>query len=456
MTWAMRKQLTHWGITAAIVLLITVAGLVTLNALRLVRAFESMGRVHALITNLYETDSLLDNAHLAVTTYLLHGKSGSLSAYQIAEEKVPLHLGEFKRLNNDPAFPPDLVRAYETGVARLLALYPPLIEHYLDGRISRALRTMEMQRDDALHDENDRIIRELQQIAWKLLAEREAAEKRALKKTLIVATIGGLIGLALLWIVYQLLQHEIRRREQVEADLRASQAARLQSEKMASVGVLASGMAHEINNPMGVILGFAQAIGRRLRADDPLSTPVKSIERESVRVKNLVQDLLTFSRTGQEESHQPVDLRTILETVLPPIEERARAAAIRIDRSLDSSLPPIMANRIQIQQIVQNLCANAIDAMPQGGVLTLGTRRSPERNDCIDLQIGDTGMGIPEDIQTRIFEPFFTTKEIGKGTGLGLSVVYEIVQKHHGAIQIQSTPGRGSLFTITLPIQSSL
>jgi PAS domain S-box-containing protein len=227
-----------------------------------------------------------------------------------------------------------------------------------------------------------------------------------------------------------------------------------QSEKMSAVGQLAAGVAHEINNPLGVILGFAQALVRRLQANDPLEMPLKSIEREAVRCKNLVQDLLTFSRASKME-REPMQINRAVEGALSLISAQARMGRIEVKKDLAPDLPRIMANQNQLQQIIINLANNAMDAMSQEGVLTISTEHLREGAlSWVCLKVLDTGSGIPADIQSRIFDPFFTTKPVGKGTGLGLSLVHEIVQKHSGSVEVHSRPGHTE-FVIKFPVHST-
>lgn len=224
-----------------------------------------------------------------------------------------------------------------------------------------------------------------------------------------------------------------------------------QSQKMSAIGQLAAGVAHEINNPVGVILGFAQSLAKRLKEDDPYAMPVKSIEREAQRCKILVQNLLTFSRKD-EANMTRLDLNEAVESVVGLIEAQARIKSVAIVKDY-GSLQPIRGDMNQLQQVVINLCGNALDAMPGGGRLTLSTRHRTleDRGECV-LVVEDTGGGIPQDIQKNIFDPFFTTKEPGKGTGLGLSLVYEIVKKHGGRIEVRSEAGRGAAFTASFPV----
>ncbi len=260
----------------------------------------------------------------------------------------------------------------------------------------------------------------------------------------------------------------------------------IQSDKMAAVGQLAGGVAHEINNPMGVILGFAQSIAKITKEDDPLYKPLKAIEREAIRCKNLVSDLLTFSKT--ERVHPEItDINKTIDETLSLIEAQAKVKDVKIIKYYGTDLPRVVTNKNQIQQVIINLCNNAIDAMHSGGRITISTdvsaahkpatgvesreqrgsannvvARLPRsvneiKDDALSLQyleiiVSDTGQGMTEEVKKHIFEPFFTTKEVGKGTGLGLSLCYETIQKHNGTIEVESEVGKGTTFIIKLPI----
>ena len=227
-----------------------------------------------------------------------------------------------------------------------------------------------------------------------------------------------------------------------------------QSDKMSAVGQLAAGVAHEINNPLGVILGFAQASLRRIQPGEMLELPLKSIEKEAVRCKNLVQDLLTFSRVSKIE-REPMDLNHTIEGALSLVTAQAKVSRIEVRRELAPDLPRFMGNTNQIQQVIVNLANNAFDAMQDQGTLTVRTENLQEGPlSWICLKVSDTGSGIPPEIQSRIFEPFFTTKPVGKGTGLGLSLIHEIVKKHSGMIDVKSRPGL-TQFIIKWPVRQA-
>ncbi|MCB4756606.1 MAG: PAS domain S-box protein [Elusimicrobia bacterium] len=240
---------------------------------------------------------------------------------------------------------------------------------------------------------------------------------------------------------------DITERKKLEAMLH-------QSEKLSAVGQLAAGVAHEINNPLGIILGFAQSIKSQASSDPSLSTALEFIEKEALRCKDLVQNLLVFSRSSRQDQQEEVDIKNAVEESLSLILAQSRVKDVELIKDLKEDLPPLVANKNQIQQIIINLCNNAMDAMPEKGTLTVRTDRLQKNgSDWIVVEVSDTGAGIPEEIQSRIFEPFFTTKEVGKGTGLGLSLVFEIVQRHKGTIDVKSEVGKGTTFTIYLPVQ---
>lgn len=236
---------------------------------------------------------------------------------------------------------------------------------------------------------------------------------------------------------------DVRERLKMERDM-------VQNAKLSAVGRLASGVAHEINNPLGVILGFAEGILFDLKAGDPLEDPLRQIEKETIRCRDLVQDLLTFSRVSRSE-REPLDLNQTVESALSLIKAEARLHNVEIVTSLAPNLPPVLGTPNQIQQVVINLSNNALDAMSDHGTLTVKTDLlKEEKLTWVTLSVIDTGSGIPADVLSRIFEPFFTTKPIGKGTGLGLGLVHEIVQKHSGTIQVESRPGH-TVFLVKFP-----
>ena len=198
-----------------------------------------------------------------------------------------------------------------------------------------------------------------------------------------------------------------------------------------------------------MILGFSQQLVRDGVEGDRWLTPLKSIEREALRCKTLVQTLLAFSRNQKSTATLTLqDLPRVAEEALALIVTLARSKGVEITRAFEKDLPPVPVDGQQIQQVLINLCTNAVDAMPNGGRITVGLSRQGDR---ALISVADAGTGIPPDVQEHMFEAFFTTKEVGKGTGLGLSLISDIVKKHQGTINVRSEMGRGTTFTIALP-----
>ncbi|TPW20616.1 MAG: PAS sensor protein [Elusimicrobia bacterium] len=227
-----------------------------------------------------------------------------------------------------------------------------------------------------------------------------------------------------------------------------------QSEKLSAVGQLAAGVAHEINNPLGVILGFAQAAARRLAPGDVLELPIRSIEREAQRCASLVKSLLTFSRQTRPQVEE-LDLNETAASTLTLVETRAKVRGVAVVREF-AAKGRVRGDRIQLQQVVLNLCNNAVDAVREGegGVIVLRTRdEAGAAGPTVVLEVEDNGAGIPEDVMGKIYNPFFTTKEVGQGTGLGLSLVHEIVKRHRGDISVRSLVGSGTTFSVRLPAE---
>ncbi|HBB67695.1 MAG: hypothetical protein A2X28_09695 [Elusimicrobia bacterium GWA2_56_46] len=246
---------------------------------------------------------------------------------------------------------------------------------------------------------------------------------------------------------------DITARKRMEAEKAELQAQLMQAGKMSAVGQLASGVAHEINNPLGVILGFSQSVLKKFKENESLAVPLQSIVREALRCKDLVQNLLVFSRAQKNNQGAMIDLNAALASALSLIQASTKTCNVELVREFRDDLPKIYADMFQLQQVLINLANNAVEAMPKGGTLSVRTAFSDKRPGYVAIEVRDTGAGIPKELQAKIFEPFFTTKEVGKGPGLGLALAYEIVRKHHGTIEMSSEEGKGTSFTISLPIQ---
>ena len=221
----------------------------------------------------------------------------------------------------------------------------------------------------------------------------------------------------------------------------------LRSQKLAAVGLLAAGIAHEINNPLSGVVGYSKLLLEKRDLPGNVRERVQKIADSGERCRKIVEGVLLFSRQ-QDGERKRVDVRALLDRVLAIGEYQWRMHNIRIIREVDESVE-VMADADQIEQVMLNLLSNAADAMPRGGSVRVSLRALPDGSAC--LTVADEGHGIPEEIQARIFDPFFSTKEIGKGTGLGLAICHGIVQDHGGDIAVESTEGRGAEFTVTLP-----
>jgi hypothetical protein len=216
---------------------------------------------------------------------------------------------------------------------------------------------------------------------------------------------------------------------------------------MASIGILAAGVAHEVNTPLAGISSYTQLLKGQIDERDPRASLLDKIEKQSFRAAKIINNLLNFSRSAGAEM-ESLDVNKALLDVLSLIEHQLEGSKIRVRRELSARLPPVRGNENRIQQVFFNLILNARDAMPRGGWLTIKTSAD---DDTVVAEVCDTGVGIKREDIKRIYDPFFTTKGIGRGTGLGLSVSYGIVQEHGGAIFVDSVPGKGTTFQVALP-----
>jgi two-component system, NtrC family, sensor kinase len=242
------------------------------------------------------------------------------------------------------------------------------------------------------------------------------------------------------------MAHNLRERD---ARLHAANLQLVQSEKMAAVGQLSAGLAHEVKNPLAGILGFAQLTRRSLSDPEAIKNNLDVIERETRRCTEIIGNLMRFSRQEPGE-RAALDVNSVVERAVKLVEHQLGLKNVKIERQLGSSLPHLLGNANQIQQVLMNLLINAQQAMePKGGTARVRTFADQGR---ITLEVEDTGPGIPDELRARIFEPFFTTKPAGQGTGLGLSVSYGIVRDHGGEIRAEKgADGRGARFVIVLP-----
>jgi two-component system NtrC family sensor kinase len=233
----------------------------------------------------------------------------------------------------------------------------------------------------------------------------------------------------------------------------------LQSEKQASIGRLAAGVAHEINNPLTGVLTFTRILLRSQDIGEKNLSHLQKIAESTIRVKKIVKGLLDFSRQT-ELDREPTDINRLIHGVISAMENQALIKGVSMKFNSGENLPMLTLDRNQIQSVLINLIINALDAMGQGGTIAISTGISLSASDTgkkgVEIAVSDNGCGIPPEDLDKLFEPFFTTKEVGEGTGLGLAVSYGIVQRHGGTIRVQSEVGRGSTFTVWLPIEEQI
>ena len=223
-----------------------------------------------------------------------------------------------------------------------------------------------------------------------------------------------------------------------------------QSEKLAALGELVAGVAHELNNPLAGISAFAQLLLEEDALDDEQRESARLIKREADRAVGVIRDLLLFSRKAGPSS-LPIDLNGLIQLTLRLRAYSLRSSGVEIETILDPELPDLAGDDQKLQQVILNLIVNAEYAMRRSSIKKLVVRTARE-GDAVVTEISDTGTGMSEDTLQRVFEPFFTTKPPGEGTGLGLSVSYGIVEAHNGTITVDSTLGRGTTFRIVLPV----
>jgi two-component system, NtrC family, sensor kinase len=251
--------------------------------------------------------------------------------------------------------------------------------------------------------------------------------------TPLVGKVGEKIGRLLLF-------DDVTEREQLEEQMS-------QTEKLTSLGLLAAGVAHEVNTPLAVISNYIQMLARQMPEDDPRHAIIEKIVKQTFRASEIVNNLLNFSRTGPSQLAD-VDVNRVVEETLSLVSHPLKTSQIQVVKQLGEALPPVRGSANKLQQVFLNLFLNARDAMPLGGMLEV---RTASHNGSVEIEVVDTGNGISREHIHKIFDPFFTTKPGGRGTGLGLSVSYGIIKEHAGKIDVRSTPGRGTSFHVEFP-----
>jgi two-component system, NtrC family, sensor kinase len=302
---------------------------------------------------------------------------------------------------------------------------------------------------------------------WLLVVKQDYAEafrvvNRANWSALIFLHLSSLGIIIITIVVTYLIIKMIRRRDEKARELNDRL---MQASKLASVGEVSAKVAHELNSPLGGILIYANLLQEDTPSEDPKQKDLKEIIDQTLRCKEIVKDLLEFSRKATHR-RVPCSLNQSIREAVDFLSKQALFQSslflgpivqpdIQVVQEIDPDLPLIEADPIRLNQVLVNLIINAVDAMEGKGTLTLRTYQKPSEKKVV-LEVCDTGMGIPPENIPKIFEPFFTTKEVGKGTGLGLSTVYGIVLEHGGTIDVRSTEGQGATFILSFPFQTDL
>ena len=241
---------------------------------------------------------------------------------------------------------------------------------------------------------------------------------------------------------------DLREMISVKRKLKETQDQLLQAEKLAAMGRLTSQIAHELNNPLYGIMNTLELLKAEIPETSKRRKLLDMSLSEIVRLSVMLKNMLTFSRP-EEEARKDVDMNSFIEGIMMLMEKQLKEADIRLVTEFDGKIPTVKISPNQMRQVILNIVKNAIEAMPRGGTLTLSTRCD---DGTLKIAVQDTGLGMTDEVRQKIFDAFFTTKEQVRGVGLGLSVCYGIVQDHGGEIEVQSTPGKGSAFCITLPV----
>jgi PAS domain S-box-containing protein len=245
---------------------------------------------------------------------------------------------------------------------------------------------------------------------------------------------------------------DLREHDRVRRQLEETQRQLVQAEKIASLGRLAAGVAHEINNPLAGVLIYADILMKEIEENEQWRQDLDEIIKQTLRCKQIVSRLLEFSRQSLEE-RVTFDVNEVIDHCVKLLEHQALFLNIEFALSLDGDLPQVLGNPGEIEQVFTNIILNAADAMEGKGRITIKSSLDPKTKEVV-LRLSDTGPGIDPAVKDKIFEPFFTTKPPGQGTGLGLSVVYGVIQRHGGTVEVESPEEGGAAFVIRLPLES--
>jgi two-component system NtrC family sensor kinase len=278
---------------------------------------------------------------------------------------------------------------------------------------------------------------------------------------LMLESLGGILASVISNVgQYQKLQMTVKQlratQEELQEHIGAQQMAErrlVQAAKLAAVGEMAAGIAHELNNPLTTVIGFTELTMEEVQADSRVHADLELVLREAHRATDVVRRLLDFARQS-ESVRMRSDINDIVKEVLALVNHLLHTSGVQLITNFPIGLPSISVDKNQIKQVVLNLIHNALHAMPKGGELRITTdRRSRDHQDWVTVVVSDTGVGISPENLERIFEPFFTTRAKEGGTGLGLSISYGIVAEHGGFIEVESHVGKGSIFSIWIPVE---
>lgn len=350
----------------------------------------------------------------------------------------------------------ELERMHQFSQDIIESLSDGLVALGLDGRVTRwnaglekiygvprevAIgETIETLFDPPVVDRFRQAVAETPAVSYRVpLLSRHTTERRRLLVNLATAPLlsssGGTSGMV---VIIEDITERVRLEEQLQI-----------SEKMASVGLLAAGVAHEVNTPLTGISSFTQLLLDGANPDDPTTGVLKKIETQTFRAAKIVNGLLNLARPGRSDATGPVDINGVINEVLVLLEPQLAAGSVQVRREMSDSPIVVVGEEFKLQQVFLNLFLNALDSMPTGGWLSIHTDLDEQET---VVKVSDTGSGIQPEFLSRIYDPFFTTKAPGKGTGLGLSVIYGVVQEHQGVIECESEPDKGTRFTLRLPV----
>jgi two-component system NtrC family sensor kinase len=360
-------------------------------------------------------------------------------------------------LNNQGEAQTTPIRGPFTDIMASKAIYAEFLAKSADspGKVHIAVKA------DSSRHKNIYIAAFLKNGDWLLVCQQRMADAFAdLDRTFMITTVLMFIGLfSIIIMAFTLSRTVVKRVAKSDSEKKLMSKKVIESGKLASVGELAAGIAHEINNPVAIMVEEAGWMGDLMEdlvleegeSKTEIERAIKQIQTQGRRCKEITHKLLSFARKT-DTTVEEVNLNELLEDLVALSAQRARYSMVEIQTDFQQNLPSLRVSTSELQQVFFNLINNAIDAMDNdGGILTISSRQSG--NDLV-ITVSDTGKGIPEANLDRIFDPFFTTKPVGKGTGLGLSICYGIIEKMGGKFEVESTVGKGTAFLISIPLQS--